>query len=170
VAVGAERDSFLELIRGSVRRISLEPGAGAPLSQMRENFCRVMTVVLEHEELAAMMLRDPASFDAETRVEVEQFFDQIIALVERAVEVGHALGMARDCDRHIIAVAGLGALREILRRMIDARRSERASRERGEGVKGAEPAGAQAPARSAFPEIEPLVDELLAFFVRGVFT
>ena len=166
------RDAFLELIRGSVRRISLDPSDGAPLQQMRANFRRVMTVVLEHEQLAAIMLRDPMSFDADTRVEVEQFFDQIITLVERAIEVGHALGMARECDRHTIAVAALGALREILRRMIDARQHT-AGGDTGAGSAQHERADSSAgppETADAFPEIEQLVDELLAFFARGVFT
>lgn len=156
------RDSFLGLIRGSVRRISLAPGDAAPLEQMRANFRRVMTVVLEHEDLAAMMLRDPMAFDPETRVEVEQFFEQIVSMVERAVEVGHALGMARECDRHIIAVAALGGLREILRRLID--RPADAERGIDAGRDGAPAAATRA------EEIDRLVDELLAFFVRGVFT
>ncbi len=162
------RDSFLELIRGSVRRISLDPGDGEPLQQMRANFRRVMTIVLEHEQLAAIMLRDPTAFDAETRVEVEQFFDQIITLIERAIEVGHALGMARDCDRHTIAVAALGALREILLRTIDARRTARSKADSAgtaEAFQDGEKRGT-----GGFPEIETLVDELLAFFARGVFT
>lgn len=160
------RDAFLELIRGSVQRISLDPRDGEPLQQMRANFRRVMTVVLEHEQLAAIMLRDPMSFDADTRVEVEQFFDQIISLIERAIEVGHALGMARDCDRHTIAVAALGALREILLRMIDARRTaDPPSADSAEGAEDRANHGAE-----GFPEIEQLVDELLAFFARGVFT
>lgn len=165
-------ESFLERIRGSVRRISLDPADGEPLEQMRANFRRVMAVVVEDSDLADIMLRDPASFDPETRAQVELFLDQVVALIERAVEVGHALGIARRCDRHIIAVSALGALREILRRMLEARRAAAIdaapARDRPASSTSATP-GPTRPS-AALTDIEAVADELLAFFVQGVFT
>ena len=144
---------FLELIRGSVRKISLDPDAPPPIEQMRANFRRVMSTVIAHEDLATIMLRDPGDLDAEARALLDAFFDQVIELIERAVRVGRGLGFARACDDHIIAISALGALCEVLRRMLAARRE-------------AAPSGASA----ALLDTERLADELVTFFVRGVFT
>ena len=197
--------TFLELIRGSVRKISLDPIDGEPLAQMRANFRRVMNTVLAHGDLATIMLRGDAG-DAEARAQLDLFYQQVIDLIGQAVRVGHALGFARDCDVHVIAVAALAGLKEVLGRMLDAlpmadleatpdpssggeRRgdpgvgfavdlaaapthvaaaaSEPASKPASTRLRGGdEPAGAS-PWR--MPP-ERLADELLTFFVRGVFT
>lgn len=173
--------TFLELIRGSVQKISLDPAAGEPLAQMRANFRRVMNTVLEHGDLATIMLRGDAG-DAEVRAQLDLFYAQVIALISQAVRVGHALGFARDADVHVIAVAALAGLKEVLGRMLAAR-GEPASEGKperpegdpsGSGGGGADPPGRDGDgAGSSSPWRMPperLADELLTFFVRGVFT
>lgn len=172
--------TFLELIRGSVQKISLDPAAGEPLAQMRANFRRVMNTVLEHGDLATIMLRGDAG-DAEVRAQLDLFYAQVIALIGQAVRVGHALGFARDADVHVIAVAALAGLKEVLGRMLAARgepiaeaRTEREGDPSEPGGGAADPAGRDGDgAASASPWRMPperLADELLTFFVRGVFT
>jgi AcrR family transcriptional regulator len=216
--------TFLGLIRGSVQKISLDPEAGEPLAQMRANFRRVMNTVLEHGDLATIMLRGDSG-DAEARAQLDLFYRQVVELIGQAVTVGHALGFARDCDVHIIAVAALAGLKEVLGRMLDARQAADAGAaiaaeaqraapieavgaveaveaveedieelagaarhgapkgygdtaaptQRGgsavgdtvEAAGGSERGGAQSP--WLMPS-ERLADELLTFFVRGVFT
>jgi AcrR family transcriptional regulator len=157
--------TFLELIRGSVQKISLDPAAGEPLLQMRANFRRVMNTVLEHGDLATIMLRGDAG-DTEVRAQLDLFYAQVIALIGQAVRVGHALGFARDADVHIIAVAALAGLKEVLGRMLAARG------ESGQGPTG-DPPGLGSGGDPASPwrmSPERVADELLTFFVRGVFT
>ena len=192
--------TFLGLIRGSVQKISLDPTDGEPLSQMRANFRRVMNTVLEHEDLATIMLRGDSG-DAEARAQLDLFYRQVVELIGQAVRVGHALGFARDCDVHIIAVAALAGLKEVLGRMLDARRrpleavpaspsSPGAASSVGVSPAAAPTQETKAPVSTAGPgelgsEASPggigaasawlmpperLADELLTFFVRGVFT
>jgi len=214
--------TFLDLIRGSVRKISLDPADDEPLAQMRANFRRVMNTVLAHADLATVMLRSDGG-DAEARAQLDLFYQQVIGLIGQAVRVGHALGFARDCDVHVIAVAALAGLKEVLGRMLDARpqagtspdgtspdgtspdasssqaspdaSSSQASpgtntRANSEGTTLSEPGPqAAAPTQSSDPPGSPgaisgsvspaspwcmaperLADELLTFFVRGVFT
>lgn len=206
--------TFLDLIRTSVRKISLDPADGEPLAQMRANFRRVMSMVLEHADLATVMLRSDGG-DAEARAQLDLFYQQVIALIGQAVRVGHALGFARDCNVDVIAVAALAGLKEILGRMLDARREDEIqSRSQDEEIRGEirgqlegqlegqirSDAGdaegddrvrpwSAAPTQSSEPITAPglpfggssaaspwrmaperLADELLTFFVRGVFT
>lgn len=193
--------TFLGLIRGSVQKISLDPTDGEPLSQMRANFRRVMNTVLEHEDLATIMLRGDSG-DAEARAQLDLFYRQVVDLIGQAVRVGHALGFARDCDVHIIAVAALAGLKEVLGRMLDARRrpleavpasplasspigvspavspaaaptqqAQELVSTTGPGELGTEASpGAGAATSPWLMPPERLADELLTFFVRGVFT
>jgi AcrR family transcriptional regulator len=60
-------DDFLARVRGEVRRISLDPGDDPPRKQLQANFRRVVATVLEHDDVASIILRDPTSFDEESR-------------------------------------------------------------------------------------------------------
>ena len=165
--------TFLALIRGSVRKISLDPGDGEPLAQMRANFRRVMNTVLEHGDLATIMLRGDAG-DAEARAHMAPFYDQVIDLIGQAMRVGRSLGIARDCDDVVIGVAALAGLKEVLGRMLEARQLRpEATPSPGEAPENVDPTGV--PGGRGGDAIwrtspERLADELLTFFVRGVFT
>ena len=141
-------DDFLRVTKGQVRRISLAPGADPPLLQLRANFRRVVTTVHEHEDVASVILRDPISFDEESRARVSMFFDQVLGMIEDALRVGQGLRLVGDCDIHIIAVTALGGLRAALNRMLAANAGD--ARER------------------AFGDPERVADELMAFFLRGM--
>jgi len=145
-------DEFLRLIRGQVRRISLEAGAEAPLDQLRSNFRRVVATVVEHDDLATIILRDPISFDEESRARVNHFFDQVLSMIEDALRVGQGLRLVRHCDVHMVAVTALGGLRLALIHMLMAYGDDPVVRAR----------------ERAFGQAEAVADELMAFFLRGM--
>jgi len=87
--------TFLDLIRASVRKISLDPADGEPLAQMRANFRRVMSMVLAHADLATVMLRSDGG-DAESDPLYDQAVDIVlknkrasISLVQRHLRIGY---------------------------------------------------------------------------------
>lgn len=141
-------DDFLRVTRGQVKRISLVPGADPPLLQLRANFRRVVNTVREHEDVASVILRDPISFDEESRARVNLFFDQVLGMIEDALRVGQGLGLVGACEIHIVAVTALGGLRAALNRMLAANAGD--ARER------------------AFSNPERVADELMAFFLKGM--
>lgn len=173
--------TFLGLIRGSVQKISLDPADGEPLTQMKANFRRVMNTVLEHGDLATIMLRGDAG-DAEARAQLEVFYRQVVDLIGQAVRVGRALGFARDCDVDVIAVAALAGLKEVMGRMLGARQELEGGvlevagpTQAGGGLvgDGRSVAAVTAGEGTGSPWLmapERLADELVTFFVRGVFT
>ena len=145
-------DDFLKVVRLQVHRISLEPGADPPKAQLRANFRRVVGTVLEHEEVASIILRDPTSFDEESRARVNMFFDQSLEHIERAIGVGQQLGLVGECDVQIVSVVALGGLRASLVRMLKVHAGDPSERERAE----------------AFKRVDHIADEMLQFFLRGV--
>lgn len=145
-------DEFLRLIRAQVRRISLEPGADAPLDQLRANFRRVVATVIEHDDLASIILRDPISFDEESRSRVNHFFEQVLNMIEDALRVGQGLRLVRQCEVHMVAVTALGGLRLALVHMLMAHGDDPTVRAR----------------ERSFGHAEAVADELMAFFLRGM--
>jgi AcrR family transcriptional regulator len=145
-------DDFLARVRGEVRRISLDPGADPPRKQLQANFRRVVATVLEHADVASIILRDPTSFDEESRARVNQFFAQVLELTESAIRVGQTIGIVGPCDIQVVSAVALGGLRAALIRMLDANSGTPEVRARDR----------------AFTEPEQMADELLDFFLRGV--
>ncbi len=145
-------DDFLAVTRLQVRRITLEPGAEPPLLQLRANFRRVVSTVLEHDDVASIILRDPTSFDEESRVGINRFFDQVLGMIEDALRVGQTIGLVGSCDVHVSAVTALGGLREALKSMLAANSDDPAARTR----------------ERSFSNPEQVADQLMTFFLRGL--
>jgi AcrR family transcriptional regulator len=145
-------DDFLARVRGEVRRISLEAGDDPPRKQLQANFRRVVATVLEHADVASIILRDPTSFDEESRARVNQFFAQVLELTESAIGVGQTIGLVGPCDVQIVSAVALGGLRAALIRMLNANSGSPEARARDR----------------SFTEPERMADELLDFFLRGV--
>lgn len=140
-------DEFVALIRARVRRITLDPSQGTPVEQLRDNFRRLFNVVVDHADIASIMLRDPSAFDEEAREQAERFDAQILAMVEGAIRVGQALGVIRQCDVEMAAIAALGGVRAALRRMLQARAA-------GEESHNTDP--------------DRVADQLMSFIVEGL--
>ncbi len=142
---------FLEIVRTQVHRIELGAGAPPPRLQLRDNFRRIVTAVLEHDAIASIILRDSRGFDDESRARVDAFFDQTLQLLRHAIRVGQGLKLVGACDVNVVSVVALGGLRYALVRMLEA-----------------QAAGASDPDGASFTHPESVADELLEFFLRGV--
>lgn len=144
-------NDFLLLTRAQVHKISIEPGADPPRIQLRNNFRRVVSTVLEHQDIASIILRNPTSFDEDSQVRVNAFFDQVLSLIEAAIGVGQRLRLVGRCDKHVVAAIALGGLVEALNRMLDANASN-----------------TPRPRDMAFASPDQIADELLDFFLKGL--
>ena len=144
-------DEFLGVVRQQVRRIELGPDVDPPRTQLRDNFRRVVSSVLEHDAIASIILRDSRGFDDESRVKMDGFFESVQQLMRDAIRVGQGLKLVGPCDVAIVSVVALGGLRGALVRMLEA-----------------QAAGASDPDGTSFTETAAVADELLDFFLRGV--
>ncbi|MCR9159843.1 MAG: TetR/AcrR family transcriptional regulator [Nannocystaceae bacterium] len=142
---------FLEIVRTQVRRIELGPDAPPPRIQLRDNFRRIVTAVLEHAAIASIILRDSRGYDDESRARVDSFFGQTLQLMRQAIQVGQGLQLVGPCDVNVVSVVALGGLRHSLVRMLEA-----------------QAAGPADPDGPSFTNPEAVADELLEFFLRGV--
>jgi AcrR family transcriptional regulator len=132
---------FLEIVRTQVRRIELGADAPLPRIQLRDNFRRIVTAVLEHDAIASIILRDIRGYDDESRARI----------LRQAIRVGQGLQLVGACDVNVVSVVALGGLRHSLVRMLEA-----------------QAAGATDPDGPSFANPEAVADELLDFFLRGV--
>ena len=145
-------DEFLQILRAQVKKIAIGGDAPEPRAQLRANFRRVVNAVLAHDDVASVILRDPTGFDEESRAQVQRFFTLVQQMLQAAMRVGQELGLVRECDHAIVSAIALGGVREVLVRMLAVHDA---------------PAGEQR--EQAFRDPDPIADELLDLFAKGVF-
>lgn len=116
-----KRDLFAELLTrvleelsGRVERVRRGPGEPPPLAQVRANLHRVFEFILSHPELADIMLHHASGFDSELDSRLLRFSEQIVANIERALNLGIEMELVRPCDTRLAAICFLGVMREVV--------------------------------------------------------
>ena len=96
--------------------------------------------MLEERDLTDILLTHSLGFDRELDARILAFYDRIAQLIQRSLDLGISMGLVRQCDTRMLSYCILGGIKEAIGQL--ARESQR--------------------------PIEPLVDEVLNFGLRGV--
>jgi AcrR family transcriptional regulator len=105
-------DELFRTLQSKVSRIDVSPGAPPPVAQMDATVDKVFATLLEHRELARILLREAVGIDADFDRKLQEFYGRIGELIARAVETGKMMGLVRDCDAQVVARCILGAAKE----------------------------------------------------------
>ena len=106
-------DGFFERISHAIRSIDLDPSAGPPLVQLRNNLERLCDLALGEPKLMKILLYDVPGLDAELDTKLRQFYRALRVYLEESLEEGQRIGLVRDGDRALMVALGIGALKEI---------------------------------------------------------
>lgn len=136
-------DYFLEEIRARIKRIDMGEGAAPPLEQLRENLRRVVTLLASQRDLTKILFDYAIGADPECSQRVQAFYDEVQALIRRAVELGMEMGLVRRCDPKLIAPCILGTIKEVTYATIVTGRAGR--------------------------DLDEVVDETLKYGIQGIF-
>ena len=111
---------FLVALQSGIRILVPRPPPGAPTpqEQLRGNLRRTMALLNEEREMAAILLNHAVGIDRELDARLAAFYDRVIAMIERALRRGMDMGVARECDPHIVAGFVLGGIKETAHRLI----------------------------------------------------
>jgi AcrR family transcriptional regulator len=130
---------FNELGRRIVR-IRLATDQPSPQEQLRNNLRRVFEFVLEERDLTDILLTHSLGFDRELDARILAFYDRIAQLIQRSLDLGISMGLVRQCDTRMLSYCILGGIKDAIGQL----------------------------ARESHRPIEPLVEEILNFGLRGV--
>ena len=111
-----------------------------PLEQLRENLLSVLKLIEEDRETAKLVFYHPYRLNPQFDEILEEFFSQVLYLIERALLRGMEMGIVRECSVPVVSRAILGAFLEV-----------------GKGL-----------LRGEVESAEEAVDELLSFGLRGL--
>ena len=123
-----------------IMRIRLAPDQPSPTDQLRNNIRRVLEFVLTERDLTDILLTHSLGFDRELDVRIRSFYDRIAQLIQRSLDLGIQMGLVRQADTRTLSYCILGGIKEAIGQL--SRESDR--------------------------PIEPLVEEILNFGLRGV--
>jgi AcrR family transcriptional regulator len=135
-------DQAMADLRALIRRIEVEdPSAPPPQVQLREQVVATLGYVVGDRALATLLLQAAQTPEAEAAERLNQFYDEVRRLIERALEQGTALGLVRKCQPSLVAGALLGMVRGVIEVM----------------MRGSEPLS-----------VDEVVSEVIAVGLRGV--
>jgi len=107
-------DELFGTLQGIVRRIDVTPGALDPLVQMDALVDQIFATLVEHREIARILLREAVGIDADFDRKLSDFYGRIERLLERALQTGMELGLVRPCRTDLVARCILGAVKEVV--------------------------------------------------------
>jgi AcrR family transcriptional regulator len=134
-------EEALQELRSRISRIDVTEGADPPQVQLRGSLVRVMHFVLEDPHFSRLLISHSLASDEEAVAQVDGFYAHVLKLIASSLEHGIEMGLVRRCDTGLVAAALLGAVRGIIDHCLVA---------------------------DGPPDIESIVDELIAFSLRGV--
>ena len=111
-------DEMFAQIAGTVRRISLEPGAPSVPEQMHGNVRRLIDVLEQNRDLTIILLREAVGLDADFDHKLNAFYDRISDVIDGALRLGQSMGLVRSCDTRLVAFCVLGSLKEVILRRL----------------------------------------------------
>jgi AcrR family transcriptional regulator len=135
-------DEALSELRSRITRINVGPEAAPPQEQLRHNLVRVMDYVLSDRNLTRILLDHKQSPQPEVAERIDGFFRHVHKLIEASLQYGIFMNLVRPCDSALVAAALLGAARGVVEHCLQL---------------------------DPPPAVDAIVDQLIAFSMRGVF-
>jgi len=117
-------DGALRELSERIRRIRMAAEEPSPIDQLRANLTRVLEFVLEERELTDIVLNHAVGFDRELDARILEFYDQIVAKIERSLVLGVQMGLVRECDAQTVARCIMGAVKEMVGQLSRRRRHD----------------------------------------------
>ena len=134
-------EAAIQELRSRITRVNIEQGAPPPQVQLRGSLCRVFDYLIDDRDFTTMLLHQGLSTDAEVAARVSSFYEHVTDLIKSSLDHGITMGLVRQCDTSLVASALLGTVRGIISHLLS---------------------------QPEEPDTEAVVDELIAFSLRGV--
>ena len=110
-------DSFVARLREAILRINPQ---GPVRSQIRANVDRALDLLLSERDFTRILLSHAVGIDPAFDRKLLDFYDAIAQMLERALALGHSMGLVRAHDFGLMAYALLGMVKEIAYRVVVA--------------------------------------------------
>jgi len=115
-------DELFVSLELAIRRVDLADGAPPVVEQMLGNVGRVLGLLIDHEDLTRILLREAVGIDDEFDRKIGEFYARILSLIELSLKHGQEMGIVRPCDTRLGAQIVLGSVRQVMESALESRR------------------------------------------------
>src|SRR5262249_52542860 len=102
----------LDELKARIHRLRVGPGEPDPVEQLRANLRRVLSLVLAERELTDILLNHATGFDRELDMRILDFYERVVDQIQRSLDLGIEMKLARECDTRVAACCILGGIKE----------------------------------------------------------
>lgn len=111
-------DGFLTRLDASIERIELTDNAPRHMNEIAENLRRVFARFAAEPAMARILLSAAVGIDADFDRKLLAFYDEVTAMLSRALTQGEAAGLVRPGNAALRAHCLTGALKECLHQLM----------------------------------------------------
>lgn len=111
-------DGFLGRLDASIERIELTDNAPRHMNEIAENLRRVFARFAAEPAMARILLSAAVGIDADFDRRLHAFYDEVTAMLSRALSQGEAAGLVRAGDPELRAYCLVGLLKECLHQLM----------------------------------------------------
>lgn len=111
-------DGFLARLDASIERIELTDNAPRHMNEIAENLRRVFARFAAEPAMARILLSAAVGIDADFDRKLLAFYDEVTAMLSRALTQGEAAGLVRPGNADLRAYCLTGALKECLHQLM----------------------------------------------------
>ena len=98
--------------------VEMHPGAPSPREQILNNIISILELLGKNRALLSILLEGAVGLDKGFAAKLGEFYEQIAHSIEFSLKRGQKMGLVRECDTRIAALAVVGALKEVLHDML----------------------------------------------------
>jgi len=109
-------DSFTVRIYDAVKVVDPREGPPSVFDQLAANVGRVLDLALAERGLVKLLLTHAVGLDPTLDAKLLAFYDELATQIERSLARGQAMRLVRPCDARMLALALLGAMKELIYR------------------------------------------------------
>ena len=107
-------DGLLLRITSCIQIVDTGPEAISPRQQLEDNLVRVFVLLHDEKYLLSILLKGAVGLDQDTEDKLKDFYAEILQSIKNALELGQQLGLVREFNTTIGAVAATGTIKEVL--------------------------------------------------------
>ncbi len=107
-------DQLMEQIDSRIKRIELAPGKPSFMLQLKSNISGALSLLLADAALVRIMLFKSVGQDPDFDEKLDSFYENVTMKIALSLRTGIGMGLIRECETQVVAVALLGQVKEIL--------------------------------------------------------
>lgn len=120
-----KREIFAELVDvltvrliGCMRRVDLSSQSPPWIDQIRANFIRIATILVDERDLSRILYNHAMGLDEDFDKKIREFYETITRRTEAAFRLGQEMGLVRaDINPRLTALQVVGSMKEVMYRL-----------------------------------------------------